>query len=435
MTLPDAVFWPLAAVAFTCLFYFSVLLTISFMRQKRYALMLLSAALMCLCYFPLQGIVFFLFARTEGPLFLAFSRFLVTRPHALILAVIVMAGIVMSLLFRNLNRYEKSSITSMSVKEASDSLPSGICFYVPSGRIIMVNRAMENFCQDTTGDLLINGKLFREKLFSGTIKPDCHLAMVGETPVITLPDGSAWSVTEREASYETGVLHMLLAADVTEIYHKTQELRGMQEKLAKLNARLTEYNRGIVALTAEKELLSARVQLHDEMGADLLSMKRYIQKGGTEEERADIEARLRRNVTFLKTGQTSAVKDEYELMLETAEKLGVHVCLLGMLPQTEPQKHVIATAIHECFTNTIRHAHGTELTIATWEEGDFIHVVIANDGEQPKEEIREKGGLLSLRTLTEYAGGTMTISIDPVFNITLILPKEEDNVIPGFGRG
>jgi len=41
--------------------------------------------------------------------------------------------------------------------------------------------------------------------------------------------------------------------------------------------------------------------------------------------------------------------------------------------------------------------------------------------------VEERGGLASLRDLTEHAGGTMTICSAPLLTIELELPKEDKN--------
>ena len=163
-------------------------------------------------------------------------------------AVIVFYLLVLVLLIlsaRALRRLERSEITGMSVKEATDSLPSGLCFYLPGGRIVLVNRSMETLCRELTGGALVNGERFRETLFSGG------------TPLL-LSDGSAWAVSERTTDYEGETLHMLMATDVTELHRKNQSLQDMRARLDALNGRLTDYLREIVTLSTRKEILAAR---------------------------------------------------------------------------------------------------------------------------------------------------------------------------------
>ena len=117
-------------------------------------------------------------------------------------------------------------------------------------------------------------------------------------------------------------------------------------------------------------------------------------------------------------------QDEYELMIGTAKRLGLTVSVTGMLPQTEPHKHILATAIHECGTNTLRHAHGDRLTIRVTEDETHIAAEFTNNGEPPTGEITERGGLLFLRALIEQANGEMTLTSLPTFTLRLKLPKE-----------
>ena len=340
---------------------------------------------------------------------------------------VLAAGTVLAwsmLTLRALRRGEERRITPMSVKEAMDSLSAGVCAYLPGGRILLMNRAMERFCLEAVGSLPVSGEALARQLLEGPLLPGCTRAMAGEMPVILLPDGSARAVAEAEAPFRRTSVRRLLLSDVTEAYRKTLSLQEMHRNLASLNARLNGYNREIVALTAEKELLDARVRLHDRMGEDLLTMKRCLSREVTQEERLEVESMLRRNVAFLKTGQKQAQRDEYELILETAEKLGVHVTVEGELPGTEPQKHVLATAIHECFTNTLRHAHGDAIRVAVSREDGSIRAVLTNNGVLPDGPVQEKGGLSTLRALAERAGGSMTVTGGPAFSVVLILPME-----------
>ena len=61
-------------------------------------------------------------------------------------------------------------------------------------------------------------------------------------------------------------------------------------------------------------------------------------------------------------------------------------------------------------------------------------VTFTNNGEAPAGEIEEKGGLASLRELTEKVGGTMTVCTGPSFAIRLELPKEVENALQSVDR-
>lgn len=45
-------------------------------------------------------------------------------------------------------------------------------------------------------------------------------------------------------------------------------------------------------------------------------------------------------------------------------------------------------------TNTIKHAKGNQVYVSFKERQRFLDIQITNNGEQPKEEIKEAGGLI-----------------------------------------
>lgn len=380
----------------------------------------------CVVYAPERG-----YAVSED--FLANA--LVSLPAGLVLGLLLGIGLLLGLCYADLVRLERQKITPSSVKAATDSLPDGLCFWLPGGRIVLLNETMQRLCQTLTGDDLANGERFRKRLFADEGLPvQRHIAEDGIL-VLDLADGSAWAVSESEARYHNGPLFMLIASDVTELSQKSEALRRLRAQLAELNRQLTDYYRDIAALTTQKEILDARVRLHDEMGAELLMMQRYLLQGGGEAEQAELEARLRRSLSFLKAQPQSLRRDELELILETAGQLQLHIDLDGALPETAPVRHILSTALHECMTNTLRHAGGDELRVKLTEAGDRLSIRLTNNGVQPTAPIRESGGLKSLRALTEQAGGTMTVTVSPEFAVCLDLPKEVDHAISGFDRG
>ena len=429
-----SVFWLFAGPLSICLFWASAGLAVLSLRRKRHGFLLCGIILMAGTYYLVQFISYYTEPIANDPRTLEIAVSFAALPHLLHFLLLAGIGSVIGTLYRSLIRYGKNQITPMSVREAVDSLPSGICCFLTDGRILMINTAMQDLCK-ALGRLPLSGKEIREGLFSGMLVSGYRVTALEDTVLIAAPDGTVWSLEKRNGSIDGKAVHSVIATDVTELYQKTVLLRRREEKLSELNERLTEYNREIVSLTAEKEKLSARVRLHDEFGEDLLTIRRYLERGGSEKDREDIRRRLRRNVSFLLTGDVPAAEDEYVLLKKTAAQLGVKVTVQGSLPQAEPQKHAAATAIHECFTNTLRHAHGDELRISSEEQGDRYLICLTSNGEQPAGPIRETGGLKSLRELTEYIGGTMELSYSPVYTVTLILPKEVPHAYKCIDRG
>ena len=409
-------------------FFASVTVLALLCRQRRFRLLWLATPMIIISYMVTQCLDMYrggFHSEIAGQIILRFS----SLPDWLILSLLAAIGLADALLMHSIYLYEKRHITPKSVKEAVDSLPAGILCYAPGVRTLLVNQAMRDFCRSTTGEELVSGELFANRLKSGELLPTCKTELAGIDTVFVPSDGKAWKITEEDIPYERVRVQMLTASEITDAYQKTLELKAMQNKVEALGKRLWKVNREIVELTAEREILNAKVKLHDELGSNLLSIKNYIRNGGSEQEKAELLENLHHSAAFLVLDRKTTGRDEYDLMLETAKRLGLTVAITGALPETEPQKHILATAIHECGTNTLRHAHGDKLTIEVTYDETHILAKFTNNGEQPAGEITEKGGLLSLRALTEQTGGEMTLASAPVFTLRLKLPKEVEDAL------
>jgi len=424
----DKALWAVMGLVSLFLFLGAVVLFALLLRQKRYGKLWAALPAILLSYFLFQCICTYTADVANSSAAISVVTWFASLPGWLVLLTCVLLALAEGLLFRGVGAYEKSRITPLSVKEATDSLPMGICAYLSGGQIVMMNQAIADFCLKATGNVLSDEEAFAEQLRSGSLQPGCKTVMLGETPVIVLADDTAWALSEEILSGENEKTRILRVSDITEAYQKTLALRSVQEKVSSLNQQLAKANREIVNLTAAQEVLNAKIKIHDELGSSLLSIRRYLQSGGSEEEREEIVGRLRRNVTCLK-GEPEASADEYELMTETAARLGVEIAVTGELPQMEPHKRILATAMHECLTNMLRHADGDELHIALTESEKNLVAVFTNNGKAPDGEIREKGGLASLRVLIEQAGGAMKVRSVPSFAIQLELPKEVENAL------
>lgn len=419
-----SVLWIGIRVSSVLLFFIGVTIFALLIRQKRYRLLWLGAPMFALSFLAEQCFYAYLEGTVYAQTVPSVSKYFSSLPDWLPLLLLLVLAVTELLLFQSILLYEKRRITGMSIKEATDNLPIGICWYEPDGMVLLVNHAMEEFCEKTTGELLLSGDAFYKRLCDGTLLEGCQTVTVGGDTMVLLPDRTAYKIRNESAVYKDRRVCMLLALNISEIYLKTLELQEKQKKVAALGRHLIKVNREIVALTAEREILNAKVKMHDELGNNLLSIKRFMRNGGTEQEKEALLKSLGHNLAFLKNARSFPARDEYELMLETARSLGVSVTVSGKLPDTEPHKHILATAIHECFTNTLRHAHGDALFLSILETDDRITAVFENSGVPPIGTIEEKGGLLSLRALTEQAGGRMNIRTDGTFAVVLELPKE-----------
>lgn len=421
----DTVIGTALGVISVLLFFGAVVVVAFLVRQKRNRELRLAVPMLVSTYICEQCFDLYLSGAAYSDTALKIREMLLSVPTVVPLLYCIAMAVLEAMLLNNIHRHKYERITGMSIKEAMDGFPDGVLCYAPKGRVMLVNQAMKEFCRQMTGDELVNGDLFTQQMLSGQIRPGCRIVTVGDENVFVLPDDTVWKINLQDIPFEDSEVRMLTASEITEEYRKTEELRTMQEGLAALGERLAKVNREIVDLTAEREMLNAKIRIHDEMGKNLLIVKHFILNGGTETEKAAMIGSLYQNVSFLMKDLPAGTRDECELMIDTASRLGVTVFVTGTIPDCEPQRHILATAIHECFTNTLRHAHGNELYMNIEDDEDRLRVVLTNNGKKPAGEIEERGGLALLRDLTEREGGIMTILKNPSYAVVLELPKEE----------
>ncbi len=428
-SLPLAV-WELLALTSIGLFFAAVGLTCFCIRIRDRRALGASALLLPISYLLMEGFLGLEHINSKrGAAHEAVKNFLLTLPGWALITAILALSLLTVLLWRRMLHYWHSHITPMSVKEAVDNLSVGLCCFRPWGRIVLVNTAMESLCRTAVGETPCNGEALRRTLFEGRLAPGAQRAGSAEAPVLVLPDGSARALSIQRLNWEGGELIALLASDVTEAYRKTLALEEKRARLYAVNRKLAGYNREIVDLTIQAEILAARARLHDEIGADLLVMKKLLRQGVNQAELRELRRRLQRSVSCLREDTNAKSADELTVLLETARRLGVRIELEGELPDSGALVHVITTGVHECLTNLLRHAHGDTLHLELRSSDDRIIAEFSGNGAPPAGEVRETGGLRILRACAEEIGGTMTVSVCPDFRVTLSLPKEVENAL------
>ncbi len=427
-------FWLIFGLMTVIQFFVAFIIFVLQIRQKRYRTLVLPGLLMLVCFLLFQQVSSNITGEVISTAAKTALRIFSGIPVWVLGGIFVLLCLGEIFAFRSFAKYEKNQITPSSVKEAIDSLPTGLCFFLINGRVLMKNKAVDRFCMRMTGAVLQNGKVFYEQLKSGQITPGFQSIGTGDQIVIADEGSSAWSVQQKDTVYDKRPATMLIIADISEIWQKTRQLQLLMEKLSEVNRNLVKINKEIVEVTAAQEILNARLKIHDELGSNLLLIRKYLSNGGSDEEMKTIREKLQMNVAFLKNGYEPVTNDDYTLLFETARKLGVDVEVYGTLPESDIRKAVLSTAIHECLTNTIRHAKGDRLYIHLSEQEEFLTAVFTNNGKQPEAEIRETGGLHSLRGLVENAGGQMHIQSQPEMRVTIIIPKEETDGLQSTDR-
>ena len=316
-----------------------------------------------------------------------------------------------------------SSLTAMSVKEAIAELPVGLCFYDETGRLLLLNEQVTNDCKELTGEPLYDGNAFWLKISQGKVAKGVIVTQSEGSVIVERADGRV--TLYKQIVHVTGgkTVYELCGTDISREFALKKEIEQKNENLRKMNLRLKKYGEIVAEVTREKEILSARIKVHGNLGSLILRTKKEFTQG--EYDRASLISAWN-DILSLILAPDGDEQDKFAEADKTATSVGVHIFYDGKRPKRGTQaEKIFASAVFECVTNTARHADGTELYVKMTENGTEYSVTLTNNGKQPEQEIKEGGGLSSLRIMAENAGGRMTVASEPKFSLMITMPKEK----------
>lgn len=317
------------------------------------------------------------------------------------------------------------SLSYDSIKEGSDNMSDGVCFFDKWGTVRLINRKMLS-----VGMRLIGSEIQTlDELHDALAQPPSDVECLDSgLALYRFQDGTVFRFTEHIITDRDGSLVTeVVAADVTKLYAKQAELN-------RENARFAEANRGMKRLldnmkeiVREEEILTMKIRVHDDIGHSILSARRALLQQEDINVIRESAALWEQGADLLdRANHMPVAPDEWETLKQRAAELGVELVLNGVLPGQDARKHLLILAVRECMSNCVRHAGGNRIFVEVTHGEAQISCVITNNGRPPKQKITEGGGLSGLRRRIEREGGRMELQSQPVFALTIILPQKEE---------
>lgn len=315
--------------------------------------------------------------------------------------------------------YGRSHLGPNSIKQAVDLLPAGVCFGKEGELPALTNLWMTRRCLELTGQELTDcGAFWRFLCQKGEEKDGRRL----------LKDRQGRSLLfAREPVHVAGKDYWQLTGfDVSESVEVVDQLRESNQRLLQLQEHIRTLGRLGEDVFAQRELLDARVALHDEFGELLLLGRLYFEQPDQVDEE-DLLRKLRHANTYVlrDAAAQDLRRDELTEALHAAQAIGVRVGLSGPLPEGAGRE-LLARLIRECAANTVKHAGGDRVNIALKRQGDSLEIRAENNGCKPLGPVLPSGGLRSLQEEARALDGELSISVDPDFCLTVRIPCKSE---------
>ena len=315
-------------------------------------------------------------------------------------------------------------ISSISVKEAIDTLHTGLLFFRRSGDILLCNRRMDTLARQLTGQPLRSGLEFQRHLENGELQGGCIRETLGDQQVFRLPDASVWSIAAHAIPMGRRTCVLLTADDVTERWDAVTLLARQNEALEQRGRELRHTIEHLQTICEAEEIARSKGRVHDLLGQRISLLLRTLRDGQQPDE-ALLTDFARSLPSALRKDDTPSPARRLALLRETFQGLDVLVEVRGALPEDEAVAGAFAEIAVECVTNAVRHGYATRVQFHLF-HNDCWRMTVTDNGIPPAGPIREGGGIGGMRRRITQLGGNMELYTVPRFRIELSVPKEAE---------
>ncbi len=311
------------------------------------------------------------------------------------------------------------------IKESFDSLPVAVGFFDTNGVVRLVNHRMLAL----SSLLRKNGVQTLAEMQIVLQAPPANICCLDpKLQIYRFPDDKVFRFLQEQITTKAGIRYtQITAADVTELMRRQTRLKEENAKLTDANHRLRKIFEQMPEIIREEETLEMKLRVHDDIGHSILAARRaLLRQADLDDLRASAALWEQSIAVLFRSNQMGTQSETLEAAIRRAGEMGVRVLTEGIPSEAPKVRTLIALAIRECAANCARHAGGTELYVRFRQDrGMYTNLCLTNNGDVPREEIREGGGLSMLRHRVEEAGGCMEIQSLPCFKLFLSLPEQE----------
>ncbi len=321
-------------------------------------------------------------------------------------------GIYMSLENREMLRRH---ISVWSIKEAMDTLHSGILFCTKDGAILLLNKKMQQLMLSITSKIHHDGLAFFGELER----------LTGEEPlIVSLPDKTHWRFGKSLLQIGWKQYYQISATEVTEQWNLVSELRARDMVLREKSDELRGMINNMYQIQREQEQNRLKARLHDLLSQRITVFQRWMQSNEypASDKILDLIRTLESGIQI----QFDEYRDEsLRDILKPFYEIGIKIRIEGNEPEGERDARIFGKIVREAATNAVRHGLAKEIDILFSEDGKNYGLEIRNDGVTPEGELRRGNGLLIMEERLKKVGGSFRVDIDGAFTIRATIPKEK----------
>lgn len=318
----------------------------------------------------------------------------------------------------------KNTITNSSIKEALGNIECGLLYARTDGSIVLINNCMADIVKRMLGKEYINALGLWNDIITFEESPVAKRIDFSAGPAFLFKAGTVWGF-ERSMLRDSDKQYVeIIARNLTELYDSKHELEKENRKLSRVQEQLSQSLQNIAESRQEEELLAYKIRIHDQLGNSIIRTRRLLQMEEISEAERDGVLSVWDNTVaaFLKNqmqGELHLAGNISEIK-QTASTLGCEIKESGEAPENND---LYERLVRETMYNAIKHAGATEMYVDGEKKEGFYHIRISDNGTGTDKEIREGGGLASLRHSIEGAGGSLELKYNRGLKLYAVIPE------------
>ena len=311
--------------------------------------------------------------------------------------------------FDNVDRI-KINPGALSIKYALDDISEGIAFFNAFGQITYINQSLKDILKKLNISSFSLGSDIISSLLNYSLTKGRYISE--NSFIIHLEDKSY------KFSFDQP-LTQIASNDITEEEMLTMEMMNKRQQLFKNNEELTLKLKSLANIKREKEILTMRGHLHDDLAQKLSILHMFILN-----DESNNLVELKNMISMFKINPEEAYKEEdVNDLIHILAEVGIKLSIEGEYPKEVEIQKFLNKVIKETTTNAIRHGKANNILINITNDNKNYFFSITNDGIIP-ENIAYGNGLNSIIREIEQFNGSIKIDTNSCFKITLNIPKE-----------
>ena len=318
------------------------------------------------------------------------------------------------------NYYRKSLL----IRSAINTYPDGICFAAMDGRPILANRAINSLCYQLTGHTVVNASAMWQELT--LLASQEQLTQKLDRLILWTGDGRIWQFQRQLLRVQNQMIYQYEASDITTLEQYRAQLSDTIAREQAQQERQRELLKNIIQNNENKELLNAKIRVHDRFGRLLLMTRNTLSSPSDQVDDGLFES-WQNTVTDMENARDPQIRDlsqpEAEL-LKVASMIGCQIIFEGERPQGREQQLLFYAAVREGLINAVRHSGANALWVRCVRSPQGYEADIFSNGMPPRQEIVEQGGLKHLRRRLEEEGASLQIVSFPEVHLYITLPDD-----------